>query len=351
MKTSGTSGATGILAALLCMTLAAVVDGHDTAAAVTVLGTQHAQFIINDEPAFLLGISYYAGLGAPEDFIRQDLDDFQRHGFNWLRVWATWGAFENDVSAVEASGEPREPFLAKLTWLVELMEGTKSIEHPVVQASLTRRYTARALDFIERHQKQPFFLYLAHTMPHKPLATTTDYYQKSGAGLYGDVLMDLFATALAAAGIGPPADRVIDGRDILPLFTSKAESPHAAVFGQQGDRLATVRDERWKLHVVPPKDNFANLHKPGEQWIDPRGPDGVTILAPYEQCQPSDHPGLLSGDASKPMQLFDLQTDPGEQKDVAAEHPEIVARLTALYDQTNHDVPTPKTSEGKSKKN
>ena len=85
---------------------------------VTVLGARDAQFIVNDAPAFLLGISYYGGLGAPENFIRQDLDDLQRHGFNWLRIWATWGAFENDVSAVDANGEPREPFLAKLKWLV-----------------------------------------------------------------------------------------------------------------------------------------------------------------------------------------------------------------------------------------
>ena len=75
---------------------------------------------------------------------------------------------------------------------VQLMEGTSSIEYPVVQATLTRRYTTRALDFIDRHQSKPFFLYLAHVMPHKPLATTEDYYQKRGAGLYGDVLQDSF---------------------------------------------------------------------------------------------------------------------------------------------------------------
>jgi len=39
------------------------------------------------------------------------------------------------------------------------------------------------------------------------------------------------------------------------------------------------------------------------------------------------------------MMLFDLQSDPGEQKDVAADHPEIVARLKALYDRMNKDVP------------
>ncbi|MBI5686872.1 MAG: sulfatase [Verrucomicrobia bacterium] len=154
------------------------------------------------------------------------------------------------------------------------------------------------------------------------------------------VTMDVFVTVLAAAGIAAPADRVLDGRDIMPLLTSSAKSPHEAVFGHQGPRLATVRDARWKLHVLPPNDMRLKL-EPDGRWIDPRGPDGVTILAPYEQYQPSDHPGLRSGDASKPMMLFDLQSDPGEQKDVAAEHPDIVARLKTLYDQLNKDVPPP----------
>jgi hypothetical protein len=85
-----------------------------SAAASTVLGIDGSQFLVNGKPTFLLGISYYGGLGAPEDFIRRDLTDLQRHGFNWLRVWATWGAFEYDVSAVGADGRPREPFLKSL---------------------------------------------------------------------------------------------------------------------------------------------------------------------------------------------------------------------------------------------
>src|SRR5262245_31681741 len=68
-----------------------------SANAQTVLGTKNAQFTINGAPVFLLGFSYYGGLGASEDAIRHDLDEFQRNGFNWLRVWATWSAFENDV--------------------------------------------------------------------------------------------------------------------------------------------------------------------------------------------------------------------------------------------------------------
>ena len=84
----------------------------------TVLGIQDTRFTLNGQPTFLLGISYYGALGAPEEFIQRDLDDLQTHGFNWLRVWAMWGAFDHDVSAVDAQGGPREPFLDKLQWLV-----------------------------------------------------------------------------------------------------------------------------------------------------------------------------------------------------------------------------------------
>jgi arylsulfatase A-like enzyme len=154
------------------------------------------------------------------------------------------------------------------------------------------------------------------------------------------IMMDLFATALKVANVPGPADRVIDGRNILPLLTSDASSPHQAILGAQGARLATVRDRRWKLHVLPPRDGFMALDKPGERWIDPRAPDGVTILAPYEQYQPSEHPGLRTGVAPAAMQLFDLQNDPGEQRDVAAEHPQVVDHLKMQYDALNREVPS-----------
>src|SRR3954452_25358589 len=168
-------------------------------------------------------------------------------------------------------------------------------------------------------------------MPHKPLAASEKYYQKSGAGLYGDVIEELdasvgqvlaklkelklddntfvvftsdngpwyggstgglrgmkgtsweggirepliarlpgvipagrsndeaavmpslFATALAFAGLKPPADREIDGKDLLPLLTGKTDAgPHDYVFSTRGDRVATVRSGKWKLHVLPP---------------------------------------------------------------------------------------------------
>lgn len=84
----------------------------------TVLGVRGGRFTINDKPVFLLGISYYGALGAPKQFIQRDLADMQRYGFNWLRVWATWAAFGENVSVVDAKGMPRKPYLRKLQSLV-----------------------------------------------------------------------------------------------------------------------------------------------------------------------------------------------------------------------------------------
>ncbi len=85
----------------------------------TRLGIKGTEFTLNDRPTFLLGVSYYGALGASEEAIRQDLDEMQQRGFNWIRVWATWSAFDNDVSAVDVEGNSRKPFLDRLRRLVE----------------------------------------------------------------------------------------------------------------------------------------------------------------------------------------------------------------------------------------
>jgi uncharacterized sulfatase len=152
------------------------------------------------------------------------------------------------------------------------------------------------------------------------------------------VMMDLFATVLHVTGAKLPDDRVIDGRNILPLFTSAAKSPHDFIFGHQNSKLATIRDARWKLHLLPASQMKL---KPGPdgKWLDPRTPDGTTILAPFEQYNIDAHPGLITGVEPARMQLFDLQNDPGEQVDVASAHPEEVKRLQIAYNKMNKDVP------------
>ncbi|MCC6445324.1 MAG: hypothetical protein IT210_17925 [Armatimonadetes bacterium] len=84
----------------------------------TQLGIEETRFTINGTPVFLLGISYYGALGAPEASIRQDIAEMKAYGVNWLRVWATWAARQDEVSAVDSEGGPREAYLKKLEGLV-----------------------------------------------------------------------------------------------------------------------------------------------------------------------------------------------------------------------------------------
>jgi hypothetical protein len=89
-----------------------------TSAVAAELAVRETRFVVGGKPTFLLGISYYGALGASPEVTRKDLDEMQRLGFNWIRVWATWGGFGNRVSAVDSDGKPREPFFSRLQALV-----------------------------------------------------------------------------------------------------------------------------------------------------------------------------------------------------------------------------------------
>ena len=302
---------------------------------------------------------------------------------------------------------------------VQLVENETVVQYPVPQSELTRDYTRRALDFIERHRGRPFFLYLPHAMPHKPLAASEDFYTPDTPDdLYSDVVreldwsvgqiltklqesgldentlvfftsdngatfggnnkpmramkassfdgglrvpaiarwpgrippgqvsdavaasIDLFPTIVQAAGAALPDDRVIDGRDLLPLLEGRvAESPHEAVFAMAaGGRLRMIRSGRWKLHVRAPTPGFRCLAD-ASGWKDNRGPDGITIIAQFEQANPSQCPGVNTGPAPKAMMLFDMSADPSEQRDVASEHPEVAERLKAIFGRIDAEAP------------
>lgn len=74
---------------------------------------------------------------------------------------------------------------------VPLMENEREIEKPADQNTISKRYTERAVQFIEDNQKNPFFLYLAHSMPHIPLFASEQFRGKSIRGLYGDVIEEI----------------------------------------------------------------------------------------------------------------------------------------------------------------
>lgn len=301
---------------------------------------------------------------------------------------------------------------------VQLVENETVVEYPVIQSELTKKYTRRALDFIERNRSRPFFLYLPHAMPHKPLAASEDFYTpqtpddlysdavreldwsvgrilaklreldldrntfvfftsdngasfggyngglramkgsnfdggihvpaiawqpgKIPAGQVSDAVVasaDVFPTIVAAGGGKLPGDRKIDGLDLMPLLTGAAkESPHEAVFAMGGEELKLLRSSRWKLHVRRPQQGFTCLDDASGRK-DPRAPDGLTIIAQYEQATREDCPGLTTGPAPKPLMLFDMEADRGEQRDVAAEHPEVVARLRKIFDKMDAQTP------------
>ena len=72
-----------------------------------------------------------------------------------------------------------------------LIKGNDIIGYNTDQTKLTTDYTNYAVDFIHRNVNKPFFLYLAHSMPHVPLAVSDKFKGKSELGLYGDVMMEL----------------------------------------------------------------------------------------------------------------------------------------------------------------
>jgi hypothetical protein len=108
-----------LLGLALATTLGPARAGKTPVQGTTALGVRGPLFTLNGKPTFLFGVSYYGALGASDDVLRRDLEEIKRRGFNWLRVWATWAAFANDVSAVDGAGKGREPYLSRLRRLVQ----------------------------------------------------------------------------------------------------------------------------------------------------------------------------------------------------------------------------------------
>lgn len=115
----------------------------------TTLGIEGTRFTVNGNPRFLLGFSYYGGLGAPEEFVTLDLDEMQSRGFNWLRVWATWAGSGADVSAVDMQGHARQPYLDRLAWLVAECDRRGMI----LDVTLTRGKGAGSVADIAAHRE------------------------------------------------------------------------------------------------------------------------------------------------------------------------------------------------------
>lgn len=76
-------------------------------------------------------------------------------------------------------------------WNIPLMRDIEVVEQPADQTTITKRYTEEAIKLIQENKKQPFFIYLAHSMPHVPLFRSQEFQDKSRRGLYGDVIEEI----------------------------------------------------------------------------------------------------------------------------------------------------------------
>ena len=113
----------------------------------------------------------------------------QCHGFDY-----TYGLpYSNDMAPREGvdGDTKRLPHPPVDGWNVPLMRNGEILECPAEQATLTKRYTEESIRFIQGNKDKPFFLYLAHTMPHTPVFASEDFKGRSLRGVYGDVIEEI----------------------------------------------------------------------------------------------------------------------------------------------------------------
>ncbi|MEM9353239.1 MAG: sulfatase [Planctomycetota bacterium] len=258
---------------------------------------------------------------------------------------------------------------------------------PADQEQLTTRYTERAVDFIDCVHDRPFLLYLPHTMVHVPLYVSDKFRGKSGAGLYGDVVMELdwsvgqvldalkrngvddntlvvftsdngpwlnFGDHAGSAGplregkrtmfeggyrepcvmrwpdripAGTRCDELAVTFDLLPTIAALLGEPlpeHRIIDGKDILPLMTGEDDR------SPHEVFYCYFDGELQAVRDRR---FKLHLPHRYPTLAGRPGGAGGKPAHYEQaeigqvLYDLKADPGETTDVAEEHPEVVARL------------------------
>ncbi len=260
-------------------------------------------------------------------------------------------------------------------WDVPLMRNNDVIERPADHRTLTRRYTEEAVRFITANRTRPFFLYLAHSLPHIPLARSDAFVGHSAGGIYGDTVEEIdwstgqIIDALRKAGIdrrtlviftsdnGPWLPFRAHGGSSGPLKEGKGTTWEGgvrtpAIFWWPGTvRPGVVTDMGSGLDLIVTAAALAGATLPRDRVLD-----GVDLSAVLRGSGPSPRDKLFyywdselrairkgnykahfitSGaygegeprTAHTPPLLFDLAHDPGERYDVAAAHPDIVADL------------------------
>jgi arylsulfatase A-like enzyme len=269
----------------------------------------------------------------------------------------------------------------------QVWEDRRVVEpHPIDQSTLTRRYTERAVSFIEEHADMPFFLYLPHTFPHIPLFVGEDRSGRSSAGLYGDVVEELdwstgrILAALKRAGVERKT-LVIVSSDNGPWFQGSPGGARGRKFdifegGMRVPFLArwpgTIRPGSVDREVAVGVDLFPTiLEAAGLPAPDDRVIDGESLLRRFTgspgpahgpvwfhqirklravrdgRFKYHDRHGVAHGNPpdfplaihlGRGPWLFDLTVDRDESYDVSGRYPEEFERLAALFDARREEL-------------
>jgi arylsulfatase A-like enzyme len=257
---------------------------------------------------------------------------------------------------------------------------------PQTQPMLTTWYTEHAVDFIGRQKNNPFLLYVPHSMPHVPISCSEKFRGKSGAGLYGDVIMELdwsigkIMESLNKAGLEKNTLVFLssDNGPWISYGNHAGKTPFREAKGTGFDggtrsacivrypgqvKAGSVSHQAWStVDVLPTLAHLAGAALPRNPidglnvWDVVRGKQGAkNPHAYYTFCTGSVFEGVLSGDGrwklhiphqyrtlveaghdgsagkyvNKPleMSLFDMEADPNETTNVIAQHADVAARL------------------------
>jgi len=290
---------------------------------------------------------------------------------------------------------PRHPERKDFFPDLPLIEGDEIAKLDPDQSQLTTWYTERAVKFIEKHSKEPFFLYVPHSMPHVPLFVSDKFKGKTAGGLYGDVIAEIdwsvgqIADALRRAGIedntlivftsdnGPWLSYGNHAGSPGPLRESKATAfeggvrvPFVARWPGRIPRGSVADVPAMTIDLLPTFAKLAGAPVPTDRIID--GRDIWPVLS-GERSEPHDalyfywgaelhavrsgnwkvhlpHPYQsldFSGNDGKPgkyitkkieLSLFDLAADIGETTNVADRNPETVKQLLDYAERARDDL-------------
>lgn len=283
-----------------------------------------------------------------------------------------------------------------------LYQNETAIDTLEEQSMLTTWYTEHAVDFINRNKEQPFFLYLAHSMPHVPLYVSEKFAGKSAGGLYGDVIEEIdwsvgqVLDALKQNGLdentlviftsdnGPwlsygthsgsalplregkgtaweggvrvpclmrwpthmPAGVTIDQPamtiDVLPTIAklTGAELPELPIDGRDMSELIAGNNE-----AAPHHESYYFYYKTNELHAVLSGDGRWKLYLPHTYRSLNGRTGTDDGlpidydqNTIEQPELYDLENDLSETTDVAAQHPEIVAALMEEAEKARADL-------------